>query len=103
MRVGVGIAILAAVVPVLGPHGRAAEPTADELFKAVERHLKTVAESAGPSVACVVVSRSDAYPKPEASPDRPGRLGGFDPKEFLKSAPLPARAELARKLDLSDP
>jgi len=103
MRVGVGIAALAALVALVLPHGRTAEPTKEELFAAFEKKLKAVSESAGPSVACVVVSRSDAYPRPEASPSRPGQFGGFDPREFLKADPSPARAELARRLDLSDP
>jgi serine protease Do len=102
MRVGVGIAALAALVPLVLPGGRAAEPTEKELLAAFQKQLRAVSESAGPSVVCVVVSRSDAYPKP-ASPDRPGRLGGFDPGEFLKADPSPARAGLARRLDLSDP
>lgn len=96
MRVVVGLALLAAPLA-LAPAG---EPTQRELLEAVEKQLKAVAEKAGPSVACVVVSRSESYPKPAAPPDYPGRLGGFDPKEFLKANP--AKVELARRLDLAD-
>jgi serine protease Do len=100
MRVGVGIAIFAVAAAAL-PRGTSGEPTYKELLAAFEQQLKAVSDSVGPSVVCVVVSRSDAYPT--GGPARPGRLGGFDPKEFVKSDPSPARAELARRLDLSDP
>lgn len=102
MRVGVGIAAAVSLVSLAVPRGTPAEPTQKELLAAFELKLKAVAESAGPSVACVVVSRSDAYPK-TAPPDKPWHLGGFDPQEFAKGAPSPARADLARRLDLSDP
>jgi serine protease Do len=99
MRAGAGIAVVAALVPLALPRGTSAEPTRQEVLAAYETKLRAVAESAGPSVVGVVVSRSDAYPRAEGPP---GRLGGFDPKAFLQTDPSPARAELARKLDLSD-
>lgn len=74
-----------------------AEPTQRDLLEAVERHLKAVHETAGPAMACVVVSRSDQYPKPATPPDYPGRLGGFDPTAVAKTNPA-----LARRLDLAD-
>lgn len=77
----------------------AQEPTADELLRAVERKLVAVNETAGPSVACVVVSRSEKYPKPTS--DAPGSLGGFDAKQFLLDNPK-ANERLAKALDLSD-
>ena len=76
----------------------AQEPTADELLRAVERKLVAVNETAGPSVACVVVSRSEKYPKPTS--DAPGSLGGFDAKQFLTDNPK-ATERLAKALDLS--
>lgn len=101
MRVGVGIAVLTVLVAATLPRGSSADPTPDEkILAAFEQKLKAVAESVGPSVACVVVSHSDAYPKSDGPP---GRLGGFDPKEFVTADPSPARADLARRLDLSDP
>lgn len=101
MRAATGTALLAAILLPLVP-GRAADPTADELIKAVERKLADVAEVSGQSIACVVVSRSDKYPKP-AAPEHPGELGGFDPKEFVATDPTPARVALSKQLDLSDP
>ena len=56
----------------------------------------------GPSIACVVVSRSEHYPKPSSSGDTPGKLGGFDRKEFLKNNASADRLALANSLDLSD-
>jgi serine protease Do len=50
-------------------------------------------------VACVVVSRSDHYPK--AADGAPGKLGGFDLGAFLKAHP--GQAQLAVSLDLSNP
>jgi serine protease Do len=78
----------------------AAEPTRPELLLALEKQLKAAGESAGPAVACVVVSRSDRYPK-LADEETPGRLGGFDRNDFLKTHPDQKRLALA--LDLSDP
>ncbi|MDB5308295.1 MAG: degQ 1 [Gemmataceae bacterium] len=89
------LAALAALIP-----GRAAEPTKDDLLR-LEQQLKTLHETAGPSVACVVVSRSEKYPKPAKAPEHPGQLGGFDRQAFLKAEP--GKADLARHLDLSDP
>jgi serine protease Do len=100
MRTAVGTAVLAALLIPLVP-ARADDPTADELLRAAEQKLRAVTETTGPSVACVVVSRSDAYPKPAAQ-EHPGQLGGFDPAEFMKADPTPTRTALARKLDLSD-
>ena len=90
------LAALAALLP-----GRAAEPTKPELLQAIEKQLKAIHETAGPAVACVVVSRSELYPKP-AKALQPGQLGGFDPKEFIKADPKPGREKLAESLDLSD-
>lgn len=80
---------LAAALPAREP------PARPDLLAAIEKQLRTATESVGPSVACVVVSRSDRYPKP--TDDAPGKLGGFNPKEFGG----PGRA--AAELDLSDP
>jgi serine protease Do len=78
----------------------AAQPVRDDVLDAFERRLKAVHEKAGPAMACVVVSRSDQYPKPAAPPDYPGRLGVFDAEAFRKGSP--DRAALARRLDLGD-
>ncbi len=80
----------------------AQEPTQKDLLLAVERHLKAAHETAGPSVGCVVVSRSEQYPKGASAEDVPGRLGAFDAAEFLKANNSPANARLAKSLDLSD-
>lgn len=84
------------------PHVRGQEPNAKQLLAAVEQQLKDVAETAGPSIATVVVSRSDRYPKQPGNADTPGKLGTFDPKEFVKGDAAPERLALARALDLSD-
>jgi len=80
---------------------RADEPKHRELLEAFQKQLAAVAFEAGPSIACVVVSRSELYPALKS--DTPGRLGKFDRKEFLKSGNTPERARLAGSLDLADP
>lgn len=76
----------------------AREPNKADLLQAVERQLRAASETVGPSVACVVVSRSDKYPKP-AAPLAPGKLGTFDRAEFLK---LTNDGRAAVEHDLSD-
>ncbi len=99
MRV-VGVALLSALA--LGSALPAQEPTKSDLVTAVERQLKAANEVAGPCVACVVVSRSDRYPK-GGTADPPGKLGGYDIKEFLKLNPAPRDARLGLSLDLANP
>lgn len=77
---------------------RADEPSKDELLK-FEKQLQAAHKSVGPSLACIVVSRSDQYPKP-AQPQEPWRLGGFDRAAFLKANTN--RNDLADRLDLSN-
>jgi len=98
MRVPAGIAALALAAFALLP-GRAAEPMQRDLLEAVERQLTQAHETAGPAVACVVVSRSDKYPKPAKPPDHAGQLGAFDPAAFPNAEP--GQAVLAGRLDLS--
>jgi serine protease Do len=74
------------------------EPNRTELLSAVEKQLRAASEAVGPSVACVVVSRSDRYPKP-SHPTPPGKLGTYDRAEFLK---LTNDGRAATELDLSD-
>jgi serine protease Do len=76
----------------------AREPNKTDLLFAIEKQTRAASESVGPSVACVVVSRSDKYPKP-AAPLPPGKLGTFDRAEFLK---LTNDGRAALEHDLSD-
>src|SRR5262249_3424919 len=66
----------------------------------IEKQLTAANVKTAPCVACVVVSRSDRYPKMNA-PEQPGKLGGFDKEAFLKANPNQKR--LAVSLDLADP
>jgi serine protease Do len=90
------VAALAAAAPAQEP------PKPADLLVAVEKQLRAAAETAGPCVGCVVVSRSDRYPKP-VGPEVPGRLGAFDLKEFVRTNAAPGDARAAATLDLSDP
>jgi serine protease Do len=80
----------------------AREPTKQELLQAVEKQLKATSDTAGPAVGCIVVSKSDRYPKLTGE-QPPGKLGGYDINEFKKLHPAPADARVAERLDLSDP
>jgi serine protease Do len=100
MRLGVGFAVLVALAPVIAaPAGTTSGRDEADAF---EKQLKAVIDTAGPAVACVVVSRSEHYPKP-ASPGAPGQLGGFDRKAYLELEPSAERERRVLKLDLSDP
>jgi serine protease Do len=75
---------------------------------ALQKVLHRIIAQVEPSVACIVVSRSDAYQKLGLGPDKdhPGKLGDFDP-DVLRSKPDLAtqkdRQFWQRKLDLADP
>ena len=73
---------------------------------ALEKVLHKVIAQVEPSVACILVSRSDAYHTLGLAPDKDnlGQLGDFDP-ETLKSKPglQKDRPLWQRKLDLADP
>jgi serine protease Do len=85
------------------PIAKGEEPDYRKLLAAFETQLKETATTAGPSIACVVVSRSDFYPKPANPNSTPGKLGGFDPREFLKNDPNNTqRVKLAQSLNLAD-
>ncbi len=99
MLVKSGVGLLAGLL-LVGVAVPAQEPTRRELLDAFEKQLKQVATTAGPTIACIVVSRSDQYPKPAG--DTPGKLGAFNPKEFLKIDPSVERSKLAKQLDLAD-
>src|SRR5947209_1723369 len=59
---------------------------------ALQEVVQKVIDDAEPSVACVLVSRSDAYQLYDAgpAPDQPGKLGGLDWKK-LAEHPLVAK------------
>lgn len=98
-----GVTLLA--LTLLAPVAQGADqppPNAREWLAAVEKQLKSTCETAGPCVGCVVVSRSDRYPKVPGAADQPGKLGGYDLKEFQKLNPAPADKGLGAALDLSD-
>jgi serine protease Do len=75
---------------------------------ALQKVMSRVIAQVEPSVACILVSRSDVYQAYGLGPDKdhPGRLGDFDP-ELLKTKPgLSATKDFVswrRKLDLADP
>src|SRR5262245_50137266 len=87
------------VVLVLTVAAARAEPPPEAA--ALQRAVHKVIEAAEPSVACILVSRSEKYGDPlgEGPPDEArGRLGGFNPGRH-RFAPK----ELVNRLDLASP
>jgi serine protease Do len=90
------------ILSVFTANSSAGEPTRNDLVKGIEKKIQSARDTAGPALACIVVSRSDRYHyQKAASPDQPGKLGGYSSAEFLKAHPLEDR--LAVALDLSRP
>jgi serine protease Do len=109
MRASACLLLLALLPPAAG---RADEERPASPLKALNAAVKKAVARAGPSVARVLVSRSDSYHKapywgvPPAG--EPGRLGGFDAKAAAAKVPedVPNRARALRAIrdhDLSDP
>jgi serine protease Do len=71
---------------------------------ALQNHVKEVIKAAKPSVACVLVSRSDKYAAfgqgPSAAAD--GKLGDFRPP-LTSRFDSPAQRDLVKRLDLANP
>src|SRR4051794_30315049 len=65
-------------------------PAAEEKppLRALEQAVEAAVKKAEPSIACILVSRSQLYcrferrPRPGMSEEVPGRLGGFDRPRF---------------------
>ena len=74
---------------------------------ALQKTLQKAITAAEPSIACILVSRSEAYQRaagPKTSADTSGKLGDFDPREFLgEEKSKEERDLLRRKFDLADP
>lgn len=78
-----------------------AEPPAEAV--ALQKAVHQVIESAEPSIACVLVSRSDKYARlGEGSTGAEGQLGGFRLDRPL-GFPDAARKDLIKRLDLANP
>jgi serine protease Do len=89
----------------VGP-ARAAEPTIPPEVRALQETMHRIIDEAEPSIACISVSRSERYREFRALPsaDQPGKLGGFDARPFYQGGFFePARREIIKRLDLSDP
>jgi S1-C subfamily serine protease len=95
------IVLLAAAAPAL----HAGDDDAQKAL-ALQRVMQKVIAQVEPSVACVLVSRSDLYQSLGLGPDKehPGALGDFDP-EILRTKPGLSKDALLwrRRLDLADP
>ncbi len=71
------------------------------LLEAAEKQFGIAAGRAESCIACIIVSRSELYPKIANPGDVPGKLGEFDRAEFLKNDSSPERTKLANWLDLT--
>jgi len=81
---------------------RAAESDSASLAQ-FEKTVQEIIEKTEPGIACVLVSRSDAYQRYEATPttDQPGVLGVFNLTKAVNGSER--LLKLLRALDLSDP
>jgi serine protease Do len=103
MRHAFGFALLVGWVIVQAPvHAQVPKKTEREIVEAYQKQLRIAAAIASPSVACIIVSRSEYYPKIANPGDVSGKLGEFDRAEFLKNSSLPERKKLADWLDLTN-
>jgi S1-C subfamily serine protease len=85
------------------PSALPAQQAASELQQALtlQRVMQKVIAQVEPSIACVLVSRSNAYRPP--TPDAPGRLGTFDPSTLMqRDIKSDAMQQLRKKLDMAD-
>jgi S1-C subfamily serine protease len=81
------------------------EPPDLQQAVALQKVMQKVIRDVEPAIACILVSRSDAYQRfvPKAEPAYPGQLGSFHP-DLLEHGTLPADelANLRKRLDLAD-
>ncbi len=79
--------------------GQNADPPALKEALAVEKAFQDAIQNAEPSIACVLVSRNEAYQRLGQAPaaDNPGKLGAFAPPPNLPAD------DARRRLDLADP
>ncbi|MCI0461699.1 MAG: PDZ domain-containing protein [Gemmataceae bacterium] len=108
-RVGLPCVVITLALALTAPT-QGDEKTALKQALALQEVMQQAIEAAEPSIACVLVSRSDAYQRYSQGPasDNAGKLGAFD-VPALERHPLYSglgekeRATLRRKLDLADP
>ena len=73
-------------------------------LQVLQEGMRKVINDAQPSVASILVSRSERYRDFNALSAGPeGRLGGFDPRPLSTFVGDPTRRELIRRLDLANP
>jgi serine protease Do len=71
---------------------------------ALQEATRKALDEAEPSIACVLVSRSERYRDFNAlSSGTDGKLGGFDPRSLAPFSGDAAKRELIRRLDLANP
>ena len=87
--------------------GQGAVPKHDNgQWSALQKGIQKAIAAAEPSIACILVSRSDGYRRfgGYPAPDPTGKLGDFDPHRFdvAEERSKDERVVLRRKLDLAD-
>lgn len=98
--------MLTAWAPSLPCEIHAADQSALNDALALEATVQEAIQQAEPAIACVIVSRSDAYQKvfQEPPPRNPGQLGPFAPQTTNPFLPLDEfRQEEFKKCNLADP
>jgi len=102
------ISLLVVTVFACGGFLAADEPDFLQQALALEKTMQKIIVQAEPSIACILVSRSDAYYRefglPAPTDENPGKLGAFDSNLLAdKRLPQEVQEKLRRMLDLADP
>src|SRR5437868_12423025 len=99
------VVLLMTALGLLVPGRSHAQDKAHEQALALQTTIEKTISQAGPSIACVLVSRSDAYRRlADLPPDAEatGTLGDFDPTKLAFLGEARSKEE-RRKLDMADP
>src|SRR5262245_65715215 len=102
--------VLSAVALAVSSLARGDDKVSVKHALALQEVMQKAIEDAEPSVACILVSRSDAYQRFSQGPpqESAGKLGAFD-RQLFERHPLISglgekeRARLRRQLALADP
>jgi len=94
--------LMVSLTVLLLPAFAGAQPTRE--LQILQDGLRKVIDDAQPSIACILVSRSERYRDFNALSGGPeGRLGGFDARPLNTAFADPSRKDLLRRLDLANP
>jgi serine protease Do len=87
---------------------RAVDPPVPREVEAIQEAFQKAIAAGEPAIACILVSRSEAYRTLGSAPpdDRPDQLGSYDPDKVMTRIPRADQGRVGptvKKLDLADP